>query len=60
MAALERTPREEYNANILQITKSLLDFLNDKELVGLFQSQEQTEDENASGPASENTEGRSK
>lgn len=60
MAALEETPRDEYKANIIQITKSLLEFLNDKELVGLFQLQGQTEDENASGPASENTEGRSK
>lgn len=48
LACLEGKKREEYQANILEMTKQILDVLNDKELVDFFISQGLMKAEDAS------------
>ena len=56
LARIENVPVEKYNKNILEMTKSLLEILNDKELVDFFTSQGRTMVNECSGSATENTE----
>lgn len=55
-AALECVPASEYKANVITMTKELLDILNDRELMSVFHSQGQIVEEIPSGSATENTE----
>lgn len=59
-ARVENVPVEEYNGNIISMTKELLEILNDEEMVDFFTSQEQTKDATSSGPAMEITEAKEK
>ena len=55
LARLEGVKVSEYNANIVQMTESLLDIMNDKELMDFFRSQGQSMVGASSGSATENT-----
>jgi hypothetical protein len=56
LARLEGKTVKEYDANIVQMTKSLLEILNDEELKDFFLSQGQMTDGAFSGSAMESTE----
>ena len=56
LARLEGKSVKEYDANIIQMTKSLLEIMNDKELVDFFYSQGQTTGGAYSGSVTESTE----
>lgn len=56
LARMENTPVEEFEVNIISLTKKLLDVFNDKELIDFFQSQGQMLAGETSGSATENTE----
>lgn len=56
MARLDGKQVDEYHANIIVMTKQLLEILNDKELMEVFISQGQTVDSTSSGSATENIE----
>lgn len=55
LARLDGVKVSEYNANIVQMTKSLLDIMNDKELMDFFQSQGRSMGDASSGSATETT-----
>lgn len=55
MARLDGVPVEQYEINLLDIPKKLLEILNDKELIGFFRSQGQTMASGSFGSAMENT-----
>lgn len=57
LAAMERTPVEEFQVNVLTLPVKLLDVLNDKTLMEAFGLQSQTKEKPSSGSALENTEG---
>lgn len=56
LAALEGVPVEEYHCNVLTLPLKLLDILNDKETMQLFQYAGQKAEPTASGSRMENTE----
>lgn len=56
LAALERVPVEEYHCNISTLPAQILSILNDKDLMSYFLSSAETEDVNASGSVTGNTE----
>lgn len=60
LATVKGVDVEEYNSNIIEMTKELWDLINNKELVDafkVFMSQEQVDESvTSSGPAMENTE----
>lgn len=60
LARLEGVEPKEYNANIAKMTASLLDILNDEELISFFTLQEQTTEETPSGAVTEITKGKKK
>lgn len=57
VAALHKTAPDKCEFDVLTLTKDVLEILNDEELQTFFTSQVQTEEESASGSATENTEG---
>lgn len=57
LARLEGKKVSEYNANIVSMTKSLLEIMNDKELFDFFSSQGPNMEDAPSGSVTENTEG---
>lgn len=56
MAAIDETPVNEYQVNILTLPVKLLEILNDKDLWGFFTSAEPTEEQNAFTDSVENIE----
>lgn len=56
LAALDGVPADEYEVSVLSLPFKLLEILNDKELVKLFQSAEQTGGAKSSASALENIE----
>jgi len=56
LATLENVKPKEYNANIVEMTKTLLELLNDEGLKDFFTSQAQTEVETFSTKPTESTE----
>ena len=56
LAALDRTPVEEYHCNVMTLPKKLLDFINDKELMSFFGLSAETDGETTSGSVTENIE----
>lgn len=56
LARLEGKTVKEYDANVIQMTKSLLEIMNDKELIDFFRSQGQMTVGAFSGSATETTE----
>lgn len=60
LARLEGVEAKDYNANIAKMTASLLEILNDEELIGFFTSQELTEEKIPSGSVTEITKERKK
>ena len=56
MATIDGVPVEEYKCNVFTLPATILELLNDSELIQLFTYQGQTGDANSSGSASENTE----
>lgn len=56
LAALDKVSVEDYHGNVVTMTKSLFELLDDKEVLELFISQGQIEEGNASGSAMESTE----
>lgn len=56
LAALDGKKPEEYKGNIITMTASLLEILNDEDLIAVFRSQGQMISSVASGSAMENTE----
>ena len=56
LARLDGKQVNEYHANIIVMTKQILEMLNDKDLMEVFISQGQTMDSTFSGSATENTE----
>lgn len=57
LATLDGVPVEEYHANIPTMIKSLLEILNDKDLIDFFSSVAPKADQRSSGSAMESTEG---
>lgn len=55
MAALDGTPYEEYEFNIISGTAQVMELLNDEELLRFFQSQGQMLKGKSSGSATEST-----
>lgn len=55
LAAADHTPVKKYNPSLTQIIKKTLEIVNDPEITSLFFSQEQSEENNASGSATEPT-----
>lgn len=55
MARLDGVPVEQYEINLLDIPKKLLEILNDKELIDFFRSQGQTMAGGSFGSVTENT-----
>lgn len=60
LARLENIPVKEYSCNLITITMSLLDILNDEELADFFTSQLQMTEGASSGQATDNTKGQGK
>ena len=56
MATIDGVPVEEYKCNVFTLPATILELLNDSELIQLFTYQGQTGDANSSGSASENIE----
>ena len=56
LAAVERQNPETFEVDIFTLPVKLIEILNEPEVVNLFQSQGQTNDQPTSGSASENTE----
>lgn len=56
LARLDGKQVSEYHANLIVMTKQLLEILNDKDLMEVFISQGQKKDSTYSGSAMENTE----
>lgn len=56
LAALDGVPVEEYHCNVTTLPMKLLDIINDKEIMQLFQYAGQTEEQIPSGSHTENTE----
>lgn len=56
LARLDGKQVNEYHANLILMTKQLLEILNDKELLEVFISQGQKMDSTSSGSATENIE----
>lgn len=57
MAALNGETVETYHCNIVSLPKTILDIINDKELIDFFASQSQEQDEESSGSATTTGEG---
>ena len=55
MATIDGVPVEEYKCNVFTLPATILELLNDSELIQLFTYQGQTGGANSSGSASENT-----
>ena len=55
LAILNQQDVETYNPSLAEIPKMLLDLLNDKELLDLFQSQAETTEKTSSSSVMENT-----
>lgn len=55
MAYLEGVPVKEYHCNLISLPKTVLDILNDKELMDFFGLQLQTGTEESFGSVTENT-----
>lgn len=55
LARLNEVPVEDFHYNIATLTIQCLALMNDKELLSVFTSQGQIEEEDASGSATENT-----
>ena len=55
MATIDGVPVEEYKCNVFTLPATILELLNDSELIRLFTYQGQTGGANSSGSASENT-----
>lgn len=56
LARLEGTPVEEYKCNVLSLPNTILEILNDKELLDFFSKSIQQNTETSGGNATENTE----
>lgn len=56
LAVLEGVPVDEYKCNILTLPKTVLELLNDAELLAFFKSQVQNMEKTVSTPVTENTE----
>lgn len=56
LAALDRTPVEEYHCNVMTLPTKLLEIMNDKELMSFFGLAAETDGETTSGSVMENTE----
>ena len=56
LAVLDGTPDKEYHCNIVTLPKTILEIINDKDLIDFFNSQSQETDEGSSGSATENGE----
>ena len=54
MATIDGVPVEEYKCNVFTLPATILELLNDSELIRLFTYQGQTGGANSSGSASEN------
>ena len=54
MAILNQQDVETYNPSLAEIPKMLLDLLNDKEVLDLFQSQAETTEKTSSSSVMEN------
>lgn len=55
LARLNEVPVEDFQYNVATLTVQCLALMNDKELLSVFTSQGQIEEEDASGSATENT-----
>lgn len=60
LAALNGQKIEDYHANLIVMTKQLLELLNDEELIKVFHSQDQMISSVAFGPVTETTQGEEK
>lgn len=56
LAILEQVPVDEYHCNVITLPKTILDIINDTDLIDFFSSQSQQMDEESSGSAMENGE----
>ena len=56
LATMDGVSVDEYKCNVFTLPATILELLNDSELIQLFTYQGQTGDANSSGSASENTE----
>lgn len=56
LAAIDGVPAEDYSCNVLTLPLKVLEVINDKDLISLFQSQGQTMGAMSSGSATANTE----
>lgn len=56
IAAMHQVPVEEYEFNIISLTKDVLEMMDDDDLLGLFTSQSQEAYATNSGSATENIE----
>ena len=55
LAAVNGVPADEYHCNLLTLPRQVMEIMNDEDLMDFFKSWGQTEGENNSGSASENT-----
>lgn len=56
LAVLEGVPVKEYHCNIVTLPKTILEIINDKELMAFFKSQSQQMEEESSGSVTANSE----
>lgn len=56
LAVLEGVPVKDYHCNIVSLPKTILEILNDNELMDFFKSQSQQMEEESSGSATANSE----
>lgn len=60
LAAMDRTPVEEFECTVYTLPGRIMEILSDKEMMSFFSSVAGTEQENTSGSATENTKAKEK